>query len=868
MQLEKLELVTDGWLNQTSVHHYFEEQVKLTPDAVAVVFGDQKLTYQQLNQRANRLGNHLSSLGVSPEVLVGIYIDRSLEMIVGLLGIMKAGGAYVPLDSTYPSERTAFILKDTQVKLILTLQKFKERLPLSQADVICLDSDWDTIAQYSPANLSCNISTDNLMYVIYTSGSTGKPKGVMITHRGICNQLHWRQATFPLSPHDRVLQNISFSFDPSVWQIFWPLTCGAQLVLPKPAGHQDIRYLVELIAQQQITVIALVPSMLRVLLEQENLGQCTYLKHIFCGGEALSLDLQQRFFERIQSGTLLHNVYGPTEASIDATFWTCTPTINSSIAPIGHAITNAEVYVLDDQLKPALYGEAGELYIGGMGLARGYLNRPELTAERFVPFSYGLQGDTRLYKTGDLVKYLPDGSLEFLGRIDHQVKIRGFRIELGEIETALNQHSAIKQAIVTAYEYSPGDKRLIAYWVAANGAEATTPHELRQFLQQTLPSYMIPAAFVQLEALPLMPNGKVDRRALPEPDQTRLESRVAFAAPRNELEIELTEIWEKVLNIHPIGIHDNFLELGGNSLLGLQIFAQIEEKFDKKIPLATLFQEGTIHKLSRLLADRHWQGSWDSLVAIQPKGTRPPFFCVHGLDGQVLYFHRLAYYLGEDHPFYALQPQGLNGQQTIFHRVEEMASHYLQEMQTIQSTGPYFIGGHSFGGVIAYEMAQQLHKQGQEVALLVLFDTYRLKLLPPALRYFLHIRNLFKLKPKQQLAYLQKRLKNVEDKVSNKLEKKESDLREINQQAYNNYRAHPYSGRSVLFKADEDLPESLQALLKLSEAIDDQLGWGKLFPNGLEVQQVTGDHSTILYEPHVRQLAESLKGFINRALIE
>lgn len=459
------------------IHQMFEAQVSVTPDAIAVVFENKQLTYRQLNQRANQLAHHLRTLGVGPEVLVGICMERSLEIVVGLLGILKAGGAYVPLDPAYPKERLAFIVSDTQTRVMLTQEKFVLSLPSHEAQVVCLDSEWELIAHNSQENPVCEATADNLGYVIYTSGSTGQPKGVMIPHRGICNQLYWRQTTFGLSDRDKVLQTISFSFDPSVWQIFWPLSFGAQLIMARPGGHQDIGYLVKMIADSQITVIALVPSMLRVLLEEDLIENCKCLRHITCGGEALPVELIERFFARLNLDNVLHNCYGPTEASIDATFFRCHKGIDHTIAPIGRPITNAQIYILDEDLQPVPVGEPGELHIGGVGLARGYLNRPELTAQKFIDTK-----SSRLYKTGDLARYLPDGNIEFLGRIDDQVKIRGFRIELGEIEGVLSQHPALKQTLVMAREDVPGDKRLVAYIIANPEQVPPSISDLRHFL--------------------------------------------------------------------------------------------------------------------------------------------------------------------------------------------------------------------------------------------------------------------------------------------------------------------------------------------------------------------------------------------------
>jgi amino acid adenylation domain-containing protein len=592
-------------LQDMCIHQLFEAQVELTPDAVAVVYENKQLTYRQLNCRANQLAYHLRSLGIGPEVLVGICMERSLEMVVGLLGILKAGGAYVPLDPAYPRDRLAFILEDTQTPVMLTQQKFVERLPSHTAQVVCLDSDWTLIAQNSLDNLICEATSNNLAYVIYTSGSTGQPKGVMIPHSGIYNQLYWRQTTFKLTEQDKVLQNISFSFDPSVWQIFWPLSFGAQLIMARSGGHKDAAYLVKTIIDLQITVIALVPSMLRVLLQQPGIENCKSLKHITCGGEALSVEIIECFFNKLNLENVLINCYGPTEASIDATFWTCQRGNHQTIAPIGHPITNAQIYILDEHLQPVPVGEPGELHIGGVGLARGYLNRPDLTAQKFIPNPYSCENGARLYKTGDLARYMSDGNIAFLGRIDDQVKIRGFRIELGEIEALLSQHPALQQSLVMAREDIPGDKRLVGYVVVKPNQALPSQSELHHFLQEQLPDYMVPTAFVYLDKLPLNPNGKVDRRVLPAPDISSLKRSSNFVAPSTPTEEVLVAIWSQVLGLQQIGIKDNFFELGGNSLLAMQVISRLRQAFGVEVPLQLLFEKPTISVLASQLLNRN-----------------------------------------------------------------------------------------------------------------------------------------------------------------------------------------------------------------------------------------------------------------------
>ncbi|MEM9808707.1 MAG: amino acid adenylation domain-containing protein, partial [Cyanobacteria bacterium P01_D01_bin.56] len=484
-EAERQQLLLD-W-NQTQVdyplevclHQLFEAQVEKTPDAPAIVFEGQQLTYRQLNQRANYLANYLQTVGVGPESMVGICLERSLEMVVGLLGILKSGGAYVPIDPTYPQERLGFMLTDAQVPVLLTSAAVAEQLPPCPGKQLCLDRDWEEICGVSDRNPISAVKAHNLAYVIYTSGSTGKPKGAMNTHRGIVNRLLWMQDQYQLTLEDTILQKTPFCFDVSVWEFFWPLITGAKLVVARPEGHKDRDYLVQLIAEERITTLHFVPSMLQIFLGANDLETCYSLKRVICSGEALPFDLQSRFFERLQCE--LHNLYGPTEAAIDVTYWQCQPDSELQKVPIGKPVANTQLYILDVALNPLPMGAVGELHIAGVQLARGYHNRPELTAEKFI---FHRELDRRLYKTGDLCRFLPDGNIEYLGRVDHQVKIRGFRIELGDIESTLCQHDTIQEAVVVPWEGSTGDKQLVAYVVADQDQGEVTAAETQVQTQQ------------------------------------------------------------------------------------------------------------------------------------------------------------------------------------------------------------------------------------------------------------------------------------------------------------------------------------------------------------------------------------------------
>jgi amino acid adenylation domain-containing protein len=542
--------------NDKCIHELFEATVERTPDAVAVVFEGEQLTYRELNARANQLAHYLQSLGVEPEVLVGICIERSLEMVVGLLGILKAGGAYVPLDPAYPSERLAFMLEDSCVAVLLTKAPEAEKLTLPSERVVYLDKDWEEIAQHSEKNPAIRVTHNNLAYVIYTSGSTGKPKGVLVVHQGVCNLITAQMQLFNVQPNSRVLQFASFSFDASVWEVLMALVPGATLVMATRQNLLPGPALIGLLREQAVTTITLPPSVIAVLPEKEFPA----LQTIIVAGEACSSNLVARW----ASGRRLFNAYGPTEATVCATVALCTD--GSQKPSIGRPIANTQIYLLDEKLQPVAIGVPGELYIGGAGLARGYLNRPDLTKEKFIPNPFSNKPGERLYKTGDLARYLSDGNIEYLGRIDNQVKIRGFRIELGEIEAVLAQHPEVFQALVICREDIPGNKHIVAYLVPKTEAEEKkappTVDDFRSFLLASLPDYMVPVTFIFLPAMPLTPNGKIDHRALPDPNTYSRSKKTDFVPPSTPTEKAIAAIWSEVLGIE-VGIHDDFIQLGG-----------------------------------------------------------------------------------------------------------------------------------------------------------------------------------------------------------------------------------------------------------------------------------------------------------------
>src|SRR6185503_9610693 len=604
---------------------WFESQVQQSPNAVAVQFGETSLTYEQLNTSANQLAHYLQAHGVEPDKLVGVFIERSLEMVVALLGILKAGAAYLPLETEYPAERLRFILNDSATQILITTKSLRDRIRQlgTDARIVCLDEE--EIAGQSCDNPRFQVRPENLVYAIYTSGSTGKPKGTLITHRGLTNYLSWATRSYPVATGKGAPVHSSIAFDLTVTGLFAPLLVGrTAYVLKESQGIDSLSSALR--SGQGFSLIKITPAHLELLsheLTREEAAACA--SAFIIGGENLTAD-SIKFWQESAPDTTLINEYGPTETVVGC----CVYTVRNDdqwrgSIPIGRPIANTQLYVLSSDLQPQPVGVPGELYIGGAGLARGYLNHAELTAERFVPDPFATHAGARLYKTGDKVVYLEDGNIEFLGRLDHQVKIRGYRIELEEIETVLNSHPLVSQSVVTVTADSTGAQRLTAYFVpdaqagsSGNGIE----RQLRDHLRTRLPDYMAPQNLMMLEALPLTPNGKIDRRLLPQPESFTRDAQATYVAPRDNLEKQIAAMWEAVLRTHPIGAKDNFFDLGGHSLLAARLFAQIENRLGKHIPLATLFQAPTVEQLSNVLRDSEATETWSSLVTIQAEGSK------------------------------------------------------------------------------------------------------------------------------------------------------------------------------------------------------------------------------------------------------
>jgi amino acid adenylation domain-containing protein len=594
-------------------HELFEQQVERTPNACAVLFEDQQLTFAQLNQRSNQLARYLIKHSIGPDVRVGLFIERSLELVVALLGVLKAGGTYVPLDPAYPPERLDFMLRDSEAPVLLVQEKFHGVLTGSSARIISLDGEWEQIASEDGNNPNVRLYPENLAYLLYTSGSTGRPKAVATSHGALSNHMQWMKDAFGWGPQDVFLQKSSTSFDASVWEFYAPLLTGGKLVMAIPRGQQDSTYLSRIIQVEKVTVLQLVPSVLRLLLEDPAFAGCQGLKVVFCGGEPLTWDLAKQFWGKFD--TPLGNLYGPTEVTIEAVYWLSKATqLDSITVPVGKLISNMRAYVVNDRMQPVPLGVVGELFFSGPGLARGYLGRPAMTAERFVPDPFSDVPGERLFCTGDLARWSSDGNLELLGRIDHQVKIRGFRIELGEIEAALENQPGVAQAVVVAREDGPGDKRLVGYLVRNSGAPAVNMSELRASLRQRLPEYMVPSALVELEQFPFLPNGKVDRSALRSPDSRDREKQ--YVKPRTPEEEILCGVWEEVLKREQVGIRDDFFELGGHSLLAMRLVSRMRNALSVEVPLRVLFDRPTIEGIAEWLEQETKNGARMELLPI------------------------------------------------------------------------------------------------------------------------------------------------------------------------------------------------------------------------------------------------------------
>ncbi|QQR87451.1 MAG: amino acid adenylation domain-containing protein [Flavobacteriales bacterium] len=826
---------------QRSITALFDDTVRAHGNKTAVQLGSERFSYRDLAARADVFAAHLSSLGVKPGEPVGLCTDRSFDMVAAMIGILRAGGCFVPFDPAYPEDRLQYMLEDTQVRVLFTQRHLRDQLPGKGASILVMED----LTGSAAAAATVAVSADDAAYIMYTSGSTGKPKGVVVPHRAV-SRLVRDQNFLPFGPHQVFLQLSNISFDASTLEIWGALLNGGKLVL-QPQQKPTLTEVTECIKEHNITAVWFTAGLFNLLVD-DHLDGLRGLKHILTGGDVLSVPHVKRALKVLGPGVLI-NGYGPTEN----TTFTCCHAIDDEKAignsvPIGKPINETRVHVLNDAMQPVAIGQKGELYAGGEGVALGYWNKPELTVEKFVHDPFGDGNNAKLYRTGDIVRWLPDGTIEFIGRADGQVKVRGFRIELGEIEAAMDGHAQVKDRVVICRTDMPGEKQLVAYIVPQGGPDLLSDNmaqekllaELREQLHDRLPEHMLPSAFVVMPELPLNPNGKVDKKALPAPTFRTQTMRAQHVAPRDHVERMLADVWNELLGVENIGVHDNFFDLGGHSLIGIQLLAKVEQQHGKGMSLKALFQAPTIAGMAKLLQDGGTTVPWTNLSAIQPNGNAIPFFCVHGDEAN----HFLPRYLGNDQPFYAFFHQGEDGKPIRFTKVPDIASHFINELRTVRPNGPYLLGGYSFGGIVAYEMAQQLRKSGEEVALLALFDTYDpmefMKVMQQEAKPWDGIRKAFM---RRAVRFYQRQGKLLPPKL------RHFYIIDTYDEAIRDYRAQPYDGTITIFKAKDSIGAQ-------------DMGW-KQWSKHVDIRNVPGDHYSMIKEPDVRALSAELGSAID-----
>ncbi|WP_111977559.1 non-ribosomal peptide synthetase [Algibacillus agarilyticus] len=854
-----------------TIHQLFENQAIKTPNAIAVTFQKLSLTYEQLNQEAQNLSQELQQLGLSSGCLVGICVPRSLDMLIGLLAVLKAGASYVPLDPNYPADRIEDVLIDADVSLLITTQGLYEKFAHLTCPLFLTDNQ-----NTNNIIIKAKQNNSNLAYVIYTSGSTGKPKGVMINHAAAVNFLTSMVVTPGIKASDTLLAVTTIAFDIAVLELYMPLIVGAKVIIADEEMTRDGQLLMKTINTEQVSIMQATPATWRLLLASDWQGS-PHL-NVLCGGEALPSSLAKKLLPRVNS---LWNLYGPTEATVWSTIHSVSEKdLNSATIPIGKPINNTKIYILDDNLALVPVGVRGEMYIGGLGLACAYLNRPELTQLSFIndPFVPG----QRMYKTGDLARNLSNDSIEYMGRNDQQIKIRGFRVEPGEVEHVLTNQTGVDICTVIVDRANTEHARLVAYYLG----NESDKNKLKQALQRVLPDYMVPSLILQLSEMPLTNNGKVDRRAL---SQLKIEqsTSTSYIGARDSIEVSLVRIWEEVLGIKSIGIRDDFFDLGGHSIIAVRLMAQVSQQFDRKLPLASLFQGSTIESLAQLLRTDNDENVWSSVVPIQTKSKGTPFFCAAGAGGNIVYFNELARAMSDTHPFIGLQPLGLDGVTAPFITVDDLAKHYLNEIKEQQKETPKVISGHSFGGLVAYEMALQLEKQGNPPPALILIDT-------PAPHFFKPTGdNWSQSQWLTQVSEIISHLYNVNAVIPTKdFELHDQDgqlnllhtkliatgvLPEQNDVSFLRgfievYKANlcveydpaklTNNTEILLLRSQEQQPEYLTTEQFSTTRSSHCLGWERYFDNPITVKDVPGDHLTMMRSPNANVLSKEIIDFI------
>lgn len=846
-------------LPRKCLHQLFEAMAAKLPHEIAATYESEQLSYSELDARANRLAHFLRKKGIGRNGRVGICLPRSLDFAVTILAVLKAGGTCVPLDPKYPGERLTYMLGDVAAPLVITERGLLQANVPSGTQVLYISEAGQAISAESRTSPAAGSNPSDIAYIIYTSGSTGKPRGVLLHHAGLANYAPAGAELFNLQPGDRMLQFCSISFDAALEEIYATWAAGATLVFRNDDVSLEPGEFLRWVGQQRITVMDLPTAYwhewvyaLPALAEKVPAS----LRLVIVGGDKASPEAYATWHKFVGNRVRWVNTYGPAEASIVATAYE--PKLQAgepapAVLPIGRPVANARVYLLDTYLNLVPAGVPGELHIGGIGVAQGYLNLPQLTQQKFITDIFSDAPAARMYKTGDLAKYLPNGELEFVGRSDNQVKIRGFRVEPGEIELVVSKHPGVNEVAVVAHEDSPGSKRLVAY-VVRGGQGTATESELRKHVKQHLPEYMVPSEFVFLASIPLTPNGKIDRRALP---SIRVEVPAAPAAAdaaNDGMQAELIKMWEDLLGRKPIGNQANFFEMGGHSLLAARLMHRIKQAFGKTVPLAILLQAPTIEQLAEVLRGDDWSQQWSSLVAIQPEGTKAPFFMIHGVGGNVVGFHEIAQRMKPDYPLYGLQSQGLDGKRACHTNIEDMAAHYLEEIRSVLPKGPYHLGGFSLGGLVAYEMACQLQARGQEAGALVLFDTYADN--PKSLS-----QSLVDLLRRPSWVRGQKLYAATVERIHRKKRARAQGLSETlrkvmrtNAHAAEKYVLRPYAGKVTLLRADDRWNVSEESYVR----------WNQLVGT-LETIKIPATHMDFLREPQVTQIAECLKDCIDAA---
>ncbi|NLY01230.1 MAG: amino acid adenylation domain-containing protein, partial [Rhodopirellula sp.] len=859
---------------ERQVQDIFSARAAERPDALAVASDDLTWCYGELEERTNRLANYLVAAGVGPNVVVAVLIDRSPPMIAAILGVLKAGGAYLPLDPAYPRDRLEFMVRDSGAAIVLSTQDLATVHSGLADRLVSLDADWPSIAAESAVPPERHTTDHDLAYVIYTSGSTGRPKGVGVEHGSLSNLATWHQREYQLSGTDRATQVAAPGFDASVWEIWPALTGGASLHFPADEVRQSPPRLIQWLEQKGITVSFLPTPLAETVLDSPWPADSP-LRLLTTGGD----QLHRR--PRAEHPFQFINVYGPTENTVASTVAEVAPAEQDDSRPtIGRPIANTQTYILDRNMFPVPDGTPGELYLGGAGLARGYLGRSEMTAERFVPNPFGTRPGQRLYKTGDLARRLPGGEIEFLGRIDHQLKVRGYRIELGEIEAVLGEHDSVQQAAVAAWPDHDDQNRLVAYFTPKQGRTVSTD-ALRESLRKRLPEYMTPSAFIALARLPLTPNGKVDRRRLPAPESSHLERE--YVAPRTADEQLLAGIWQKVLGVDRVGASDNFFELGGHSLSAMRMMADVEAATGVQLPLRDLFQQGTVEKLAEAIGGRKTDSVQLPLVKIQAGDGDRPLFVVHPAEGVVMAYAAIAQRLKTSQPVYALQAPGLENEAEPLDGVETMASCYVEAIRTVQPQGPYLLAGWSYGGLVAFEMAQQLKATGDEVAWLGLFDSFILsrgnmdsgendgRIFASAAAQYLEQLGLelpvaedelARHAPAEQVEIILSRLAEAGADLPEAMSRQARNLLriwDINAAAGRRYFPRTYEGKVAFFRAADD--ESASGDSQLAPLRQ----WQDLLTRPLEVYRVPGTHTSMMLDPrNVDILAEQLQAILDK----